>query len=286
MQILVTGGSGFIGRCIAQRLEADGHTVFCLSRNPGKLPNSVAGDIADPQTLTSALAGFEAVVHCVGIIIESKRSTFEAVVTEGTRNLVKSCLESGVSRIIYISAIGAREDAPSRYHRTKAQAERIIRESGLDFTILRSSIVFGPGDQFINKFVNMPIIPLPGGGKQRFQPIFVQDLAELSALCLQKPEASYKQYDAVGPESLSFKELMSRVLLQRGLHRLMIPIPMLFMHLLSNLADPLQRIYPPLAILTKDQYLMLQEDNVGDPQPLKLLFPDLEMHVVGKSVCY
>ncbi len=286
MNVLVTGGSGFIGKECAAALKEAGHTVRILARSVAMLQKmqncgyeTAAGDVSNPSTLTNALNGIDAVVHCVGIILEPKGITFESVVVEGTRNLVDACKSAGVKKIVYISALGTRANAVSRYHKTKWQAEEMVRSCGIDFTILRPSVVYGKEDKFLNTFMKMPIMALPGGGKGLFQPTYVKDLAQMTVLSLVTPEASNKTLDAGGPETFTYKDMMQTALKVKGVSRMSVPLPMWFMKILSVVHDPFQRIYLPLALFTKDQYLMMQEDNAGDSSELKRVFPGMKMHV-------
>ncbi|MEP6755548.1 MAG: complex I NDUFA9 subunit family protein [Chthonomonadales bacterium] len=285
MRVLITGGTGFIGKVIAEDLKRNGLTVRILARSQTALERlqskgfEVArGDVTDPGSLGPALQGVDVVVHCVGIILEPKGITFESVVQRGTENLVAACKNSGVRQILYISALGVRANAMSRYHKTKWAAEESIRNSRLTYTIFRPSTVYGAGDQFLNFFMKLPAIPLPGGGKVRFQPTFVEDLAEMVRLSLDNPEALNQTFDAGGPTTLSYKEMMQTALGVAGKKKLMAPVPMPMMKLIAAFHDPFQRIYLPLALFTKDQYLMLQEDSVGDTGPLLKALPELKMH--------
>lgn len=285
MRVLVTGGTGFIGgRCVASLQEA-GYAVRVLARSPEKAaPVSAAGvevltgDFLDPHALQRATAGMDAVVHCVGIITEPRGVTFERTVAEGTRRLVDACVESGVRRLVYLSATGVRPNAVSRYHLTKWGAEEAIRASGIGYTILRASLVYGRHDHFLNFLLKFPVIVLPGGGEMRFQPLYVEDLAALVTRSLITPAAENRTFDAAGPDVLTYREMMRCAVRIRGKRRLFLPVPMPLMHLLAFLCDPFQRIYPPLALLTRDQYRMLQEDSTGDLTALREIFPDLRLH--------
>ncbi len=281
MNVLVTGGAGFIGRNCVEALLQRGHSVRVLSRS-GRTPDlegaeGFAGDVRDAQSLAKATDGIDAVIHCVGIILEPRGETFESVVRDGTRNLIDACLANGVKRIVYISALGTRPNAVARYHKTKWAAEEIIRQSGLIYTILRASIVFGPGDGFINKFLRMPFVPLAGGGEGKFQPILVKDLASIAADSLTNPAAENRTFDACGPDQLTFKELMAIALECAGQRKPTIDLPMWLMKALAIVYDPFQKIYPPLALFTRDQYAMLQEDNIGDNGPLVEAFAELRL---------
>ena len=234
--------------------------------------------MTDPASLPHALKDVDTVVHCVGIILEPKGISFETVVQAGTANLVDACQTAHINQIIYISALGTRKNAVSRYHQTKWAAEETIRQSGIDYTILRPSTVYGNGDHFLNWFLKLPVIPLPGGGKTLFEPTFVKDLAEMVRLCLSSEAAKNQTFDAGGPDRTTYKQMIQTTLRVANKRKMMPTAPMFIMKLLSIIHDPFQKIYLPLALFTKDQYLMLQEDNIGDNSQLMKAFPELKLH--------
>jgi uncharacterized protein YbjT (DUF2867 family) len=291
MRVLVTGGTGFIGEECALELQKAGHTVRILARSKQAEAELTArgmelalGDVTAPETLPAALEGVDAVVHCVGIIIEPPGITFESVVRDGTQNLVEACRKSGVKRIVYISALGTRPNAASRYHQTKWAAEELIRKSGIPYTILRPSIVYGPKDQFLNRFLKMPFIALPGGGKAMFQPTYVKDLARIVCEAVGNPALENQTLDTGGPAKMTYCEMMQTALEAAGKRKPMIPLPMAFMKLIAAIHDPFQRIYPPLALLTNDQYIMMQEDNSGDNSALEKALPELKLHTFREGL--
>jgi uncharacterized protein YbjT (DUF2867 family) len=284
MNVLVTGGRGFIGRNCVEALKGEDHAVRALSHAEPAAEEIAHGDVRNPSSLAQALNDIDAVVHCVGIIIERRGITFESLVRDGTRNLVEACKQAGVKYIVFISALGTRPDAAARYHRTKWEAEEAIRTSGIAYTIFRPSVVYGRGDGFVSKFMRMPFVPLPGGGKSRFQPIFVKDLAVCVAESLKNPAAQNKTFDAGGPEKLTFKELMMTVLSVAKKKKHMISIPMPIMKVLAVIQNPFQKIYPRLALFTKDQYKLLQEDNVGDNSALIQAFPEVRLHSLREGL--
>ncbi len=291
MKILVTGGTGFVGSHTVKKLVEAGHSVRVLARSERSVSklnlNGVelaSGDVTTSDSLPPALNGIEAVIHCVGIIVEPRGVTFEKVVAEGTLSLVNAAVEAHVSHFIYISALGTRPGAAARYHQTKWEAEETIRKSGLAYTILRPSIIFGPEDRFINFFLKFPVIVLPGGGRGRFQPIFVDDLARIVLLSLTTPESRNATLDAGGPQQLTYREMMTIALKVSNQRKPMAPAPMAFMKLLAILHDPFQRIYLPLALFTHEQYLMMQEDNVGDNALLLKTFPNLQLTTLEEGL--
>jgi uncharacterized protein YbjT (DUF2867 family) len=291
MRVLVTGGTGFIGEECALALQKAGHTARILARSKRAETEITTrgmefahGDVTSPESLPAALTGIDAVVHCVGIIIEPRGITFESVVRDGTKNLVEACRKAGVKRIVYISALGTRPNAASRYHQTKWAAEELIRKSGIPYTILRPSIVYGPKDQFLNRFLKMLFVVLPGGGKALFQPTYVKDLARIVCEAVDNPALQNQTLDTGGPDKMTYKEMMKTAVEAAGKRKPTISLPMAFLKLIAATHDPFQRIYPPLALLTKDQYIMMQEDNAGDNSALNKALPGLKQHTFQEGL--
>ncbi|MHB1310191.1 MAG: NAD(P)H-binding protein, partial [Limisphaerales bacterium] len=188
MEVLVTGGTGFVGREILRQLAPLGHRVRLLVRTPdskriralglaGSIP-MFAGDVLEPGSLAPAMAGVDAVIHLVGIISEVGRNTFENAHTQATRNVVQAAGEASVGRFIHMSALGTRPEARARYHQTKWAAEEQVRASRLAWTILRPSLVYGREDHFVNLFAAMsqwsPALPVMGSGQGLLQPVSVE----------------------------------------------------------------------------------------------------------------
>ncbi len=232
--ILVTGGTGFVGREVVQRLREVGHRVRVLTRklSHGHFLESdpgielAAGDVTDPASLNRAMDGVTAVVHLVGIIAETSKVTFEMIHADGTKNVVKAAKTHGVKRIVMVSALGTRAHAASRYHSSKYEGEQAVRESGLDYTILRPSLIYGPNDHLIRammtffrppfSWLRAKLQPLPGGGESQVQPVFVHDVAEAAVRSLVAAKTIGKTYDVVGPEAMTWKEFFSTVMEHLG----------------------------------------------------------------------
>ena len=178
MKILVTGGTGFVGTHLVNTLARRGHDVAVLARNPDGARNRfnrpverVRGNVLDVPSLTAALRGRDAVIHLVGIIHEQGAQTFDRMHRQAAENVVAAAREAGVRRLVHMSAMGASEDAPSEYSRTKAAGERAVTQSDLDWTVFRPSIVFGPGDGFVSLLAplvrkNPIFIPVIGRGRR------------------------------------------------------------------------------------------------------------------------
>ncbi|MGR3309139.1 MAG: SDR family oxidoreductase, partial [Candidatus Brocadiales bacterium] len=189
--ILVTGGTGFVGRNIVRKLIQSNQDVRCLVRKTSNLSILDAlkvehseGDITQPKTLLKATEGIDTVIHLVGIIREGRNATFEKIHAEGTANVVEASKKGGVKKFVHMSALGAGPEAISRYHKTKWQGEEAVRASGLDYVIFRPSIICGGDDEFVNMFAKMirqtvltRMMPVIGSGKYKMQPIYVGDVA-------------------------------------------------------------------------------------------------------------
>lgn len=235
-RVLVTGGTGFVGRYVVRELVSRGYTAACVVRDAGRFRSQVSelpddrveafgGDLFGDGVLESAAGGAAAVIHLVGIIQERplRGQTFERVHVEGTRRVVEACKAAGVGRIVHMSALGSRLHAPSEYHRTKWEAESCVRESGMDWTIFRPSIIHGHDGEFMQMMrafacnltvksfgflpAPFPVIPYFGTGQHRLQPVSVRDVAQCFVAALSKPETIGQSYGLGGPEMITWKEL-------------------------------------------------------------------------------
>jgi uncharacterized protein YbjT (DUF2867 family) len=268
----VLGGSGFIGRYVVQRLAARGDVipVGCRRAEEAKFlkPLGNVGQIAtlnlaigDEQVMPAFLAGNDALVNCVGILRESGAQSFERVHHTGPARLARLAREAGIERFVHISAIGADPRSPSAYARTKAEGEAAVRDAFPTVTILRPSVVFGPEDQFFNRFAAMatvsPVLPLIGGGHTRFQPVYVGDVADAVVKCLDDPATAGRTYELGGPKIYTFRELIELLLGEIRRKRLLIDLPFGLAAFQARLMSVLPS--PPL---TPDQVELLKRDNV------------------------
>ena len=220
--VLVVGGSGFVGGHIVNRLAAAGDRVVVPTRRRDNaralflLPtvNVVETDVGDPRSLPRLAEGADAVVNLVGILNEAGGATFSRAHVEVTRNAIAACKAAGVSRFVQMSALNAAADGPSDYQRSKAEAEAAVRDSGLDWTIFQPSVIFGPGDSFLNMFAKLarilPVIALPGAGV-RFQPVYVGDVADCFVRALDLDVAIGRSYPLCGPRVYTLAELVRYV---------------------------------------------------------------------------
>lgn len=267
--ILVTGGTGFVGNEIVRKLLEGASSVRVLARHPekaralaGPLCQLHEGDVTSASSVLNAITPeIETVIHLVGILAESRGAAFRAVHVEGTRNVVEACKSRGVSRLLHMSALGAREGAASTYHRTKWEAEEIVRASGLDYTIFRPSVIFGPLDHFTNVFARMmrllPVVIVPGSGKNMMQPVFVEDVARAFTLSLKRKDTVGRTLELGGPEALTFDEIIEKIGEVTGHKRMKLHMPMPLMKANALLAEKLLS-KPPFS---RDALKMLEEDN-------------------------
>ena len=276
----VLGGSGFVGRYVVKRLAARGDVVpvGCRHAEEAKFlrpmgdvgqvePVNVAID--DEIVLPAFLAGSGAVVNCVGILRESVSQTFERVHHIGPARMARFAREAGVERLVHISAIGADPRSTSAYARTKAAGEAAVRDAFPTVTILRPSIIFGPEDQFFNRFAAMasiaPALPLIGGGETRFQPVYVGDVADAVIKCLGDPATAGRTYELGGPKIYTFRELLELLLREIRRKRWFIDLPFGIAQVQARLMSILPN--PPL---TPDQVELLRSDNIVSPGALNL----------------
>ncbi|WP_298269776.1 complex I NDUFA9 subunit family protein [Geobacter sp.] len=274
MEIFLAGGTGFVGGHLRRELLARGHTLRLLvhRRKDGMEQGveQVEGDVTRLDSFAPAVAGCDATVNLVGIIREfpGRGMTFEKLHVEATRNVVVAARRAGVRRHLQMSALGTRPDATSRYHQTKWRAEEEVRGSGLDWTVFRPSIVFGPKDDFVNKLAGYikgyPAVPVIGDGKYRLQPVSADDVARCFALALEMPETVGQTYELCGPERIVYNDLLDTIgrVLGKG-HVAKIPNPLGIMKMVVPLLQGFS-FFP----ITMDQILMLVEENIcASPWP-------------------
>jgi len=268
---VVFGGSGFIGRHLVQRLAAEGWRVRVAVRDPegasflkplgdvGQIV-PVFADITKDASVTAAVQGAELVVNLVGILFERSRQRFDAVQAEGAAAVARAA-NAVSARLVHVSAVGADENSPSHYARSKAQGERLVLAAQPEAVIMRPSIVFGPEDDFFNRFAALarisPVLPLPGGGHTRFQPVFAGDVAEAIAKAVDGEAKSGTIYELGGPDVRTFKELMEFTLATAERRCLLVPVPFALLKLQAAFLQFLPK--PPI---TPDQVELLKSDNV------------------------
>ncbi len=279
--VTVFGGSGFVGRHLVRALVKRGYRVRAAVRRPdlaGHLqPLGVVGQIQAvqanlryPASVQQAVAGADAVVNLVGILAEGGKQRFDAVQAEGARIVAEATAAAGIGTLVQMSALGASADSKSAYARTKAAGESAAFSAVPGAVVVRPSIIFGPEDQFFNRFASLarmsPVLPLVGGGETLFQPVYVGDVAEAIARAVDGCAAGGRVYELGGPEVKSFRALLEFVCEVTGRKRLFAPLPWgaaRFQALMMEIADAATLgLLPNELKLTRDQVTLLQSDNV------------------------
>jgi NADH dehydrogenase len=268
----VLGGSGFIGRYVVKRLAARGDVIAVGCRNAEQakflkpmgdvgqiVPLNIA--IGNEELLPAFLAGNDTLVNCTGILQEKGSQSFDLVHHAGPARLARIAREAGVERFVHFSAIGADSRSSSAYARTKAAGEQAVRDAFPTVTILRPSVVFGPEDQFFNRFAAIamlsPVLPLIGGGETRFQPVYVGDVADAAVKCLEDSASAGRLYELGGPKVYTFRELLDLLLSETQRKRWLLDVPFGLAAAQARLMSILPN--PPL---TPDQVELLKRDNV------------------------
>jgi len=277
--ILVTGGTGFVGAHLARRLVREGRQVRLLVRDPGRVAadlrgqvETAPGDVRDAGSVCAAAQGADTVIHLVGIICESRGAGFEMMHVQATEHVLAACRDAGVRRYLHMSALGTRPNAASRYHRTKWQAEELVRASGLDWTIFRPSVIVGRGQDFTHQLLEVmghaPVIPIIGSGQARLQPIGIDDVTACFRRALDQPQTIRQTYELGGPKTFTLEEIMDLLARYASLRKSTVYIPVA---LLRPAAWVIERLFRNPA-LTLDQLTMLQEDNICDIGAMKQAF--------------
>ncbi|MBE1282018.1 MAG: NAD(P)H-binding protein [Rhodobacteraceae bacterium] len=276
--VTIYGGSGFVGRYIARRMAKEGWRVRVAVRRPNEAmhvkPYGVVGqvepilcNVRDDASVAGAMLGADAVVNCVGVLNELGKNTFDAVHAEGAGRIARIAAEQGIDTMVHVSAIGADADGASDYAKTKAAGEAAVLEHMPGAMILRPSIVFGPEDQFFNRFAGMtrfgPVLPI-AGGDTRFQPVYVDDVAKAAVKGI-LGQAEGGIYELGGPEVKDFRALMTQMLEVIHRRRLVLSLPWFAARIMAGVFDMIQFVSFQLisnGMLTRDQVRSLQNDNV------------------------
>lgn len=291
MKVFLTGATGFVGKHMLERLLVEGYAVRAALRGePGQNARVVAhfqhperkedfqwvhGDVVDGSRLEEGMQGCDAVIHLVGIIVEKGKNTFENVHHIGTRNVVEAAKRTGIKRFVQMSALGVRADGVAAYQVTKWKGEEEVRRSGIPFCILRPSLIFGEGDGFVTQMMetmrSAPVFrPVPGNGKPKFRPIFVDDVTACfaRALIAEAATATNQTVELGGADELTLNEVLAEIARCAGVHKpaVHIPLPLMFAG-----AAVMQKLLknPPV---TMDQLRMLREGSTCDIAPMKRIF--------------
>ncbi len=271
MDTLVVGGTGFVGTHLCRELVERGHEVTALSRTPDGAPagvETVTGDVTAFDSIQGAFEGRDSVVNLVALSPLFKPDggdeMHDVVHRQGTENCVRAAEEHGVERFVQLSALGADPNGATAYIRAKGRAEERVRDSALDWTIFRPSVVFGEGGEFVSFTKRLkrlfapgvPVYPLPGGGKTRFQPVWVGDLAPMIADALEEQDHVGQTYEIGGPDTLTLREVVELVYEAEGKSVSVVGLPMALAGVGLSVMDAV-----PGMPMGKDQYRSLRFDN-------------------------
>ncbi len=274
--ILVLGGTGFVGRHVCEKLQRAGWSITVPTRRAinaqpvRHLPRLtvIEADVHDPATLTRLLPGHDAVVNLIAILHGSE-AAFERTHVTLPRTLAHACEATGVTRVVHVSALGVAPDSPSRYQRSKARGEAVLRAAALELTVLRPSVIFGAGDRFLNLFAQLqsifPAVPL-AGAQARFQPVWVEDVARAVVASLQQRSSIGQTIECAGPAVLTLADLVRIAGRHGSRQRPILPLPMA----LGRLQAMLMELAPGEPLMSRDNLDAMSVDNVASGQ-----WPDL-----------
>ncbi len=277
--ITIIGGSGFLGRYVVREMARAGWRVRVVCRRPAQAAflkttgdlgqvQPVYGNLAKPETVMPHLTGADAVVNLVGIMHEKGSQKFSAIQTTGAEKIAQAARLAKIPVMVHVSALGVNKSTGSQYARTKLLGENGVRAAFTEASILRPSVIFGPEDDFYNRFARMstfsPVLPAVGGGKTLFQPVWAADVARAVRVCVENPDARGKTYELGGPEVMSFKQVLQYVLKITERKRTIISLPFG----LAGAMTALTRFLPAPFTLTADQVKLLKTDNVVEPSAL------------------
>ncbi len=272
MTVLVTGSTGFLGRRAVQKLIEHNYQVRCLVRTPGHerifeqgSVDIYYGDVGNPDALASACQGVDQVIHLVAVIRENGKATYETVNHFGAERVAEAARSAGkVSQFIHVSAVGAVNDPDLPYLRSKWQGEQAVINSGLTYTIIRPSLIFGPGDEFVNSLAAVvrlfPVVPIIAGGRNRLQPIWVDDLAQCIALSLSRHDLHGHTLELGGPDQLSYNQIVDIISRTMSRRRLKMHVPIWAMRV--NVA--LMEFFMSRPPINAEMLKMLRVRNVAE----------------------
>jgi len=294
--ILVTGANGFVGSHLVPALLVGGHRVLALVRDDDGEAQVMRrltpaqqtqveirrGDVTKPGSLAGALAGADAILHTVALPRDwDGGASLRLVNTEGTRNMLAAASAAGVRRFVHLGALGVVDDPSLHYASSKAKAMTLVRESGLDWTILKPSLLFGPRDGFFNLLAGLVrmspgIVPITGKGDARFQPLAIGDLARATVQVFGDAGTVGREFELGGPRYWTYREIVQEVLRGMGSKRLLVPMPVPLIRLVARAAEAIRLPFP----VATDQLRQLKFDNIGtldsvrtgfgfDPQPME-----------------
>lgn len=270
--VTVFGATGFLGRAIARELADDGWEVRIAARNPEMpIPGiatdrsvRLATDIRDEGSVAEALEGASAVVNAVSLYKQKPGLSFRDIHVDGAARVARCAREAGVDRLVHVSGIGASSHSSSAYVRARGQGESAVQEAFEGATIVRPSVLFGPGggiQDSLQAVCRLPLIPLFGRGNTRLQPVFVDDVATAIGAIMRRPESAGRTYELGGADLLAYRELLAQVLRSSERKRQLVPVPFPLWRLIAGMLAILPQ--PPLTI---SQVQLMERDNVADPE--------------------
>jgi uncharacterized protein YbjT (DUF2867 family) len=282
--VTIFGGSGFVGRYVVRALAQRGWRIRVASRRPdlafhlqplgavGQI-HAVQANVRYPESVAHALRDAQAAINLVGIMHERGEQRFDVIHHLGAENIAKAAREAGIRIFVQMSAIGVDPSAASAYARTKAFGEAAVRQVTPDAIIMRPSVIFGPEDQFFNRFAVMarlmPALPLIGEGKTKFQPVFVGDVAEAIALVIAGKAVPGTTYELGGPEIVTLRQVFTFILSATGRNRRLVPLSFKSAATVAIVTETMHKLsfglFPETFVITSDQVKLLREDNIVSP---------------------
>ncbi len=278
--IAVIGATGFVGRNVVHALAEAGHQVRAVSRDGTrradwpKAVTTARGDVETGRGLEEAVAGVDAVVHLVAIPRETGGRTFENVNVRGVERVIAAARAGAVPRLIHLSALGVIDDPRLGYLSSKWRGEQLVRESGLAWVVFRPSLLFGPGDGFFNlikttlTWWSPGIVAIPGDGTAAFQPLAVDDLARAVRGAVEEPQRDGTVYELGGPETVTYRQIVDRVMTATGKRRLKVNLPVPIISALTAVTDRVLPVFP----VSHDQIQSLGRPNVAEPGSVERAF--------------
>lgn len=290
MKIAITGGTGFIGSHLAQRLSVEGHEVVVLGRSPRSedtATNFAVSDLSNVESLTTTFTGCDAVAHCAGINREIGSQTYKKVHLEATENVVAAARSAGVKKVVLMSFLRARPNCNSPYHESKWAAEEIVRNSGLDYTIIRAGVVYGRGDHMLDHLSHalftFPFFAMVGFEEKAIKPLAIEDLVVILRAALIDGRMTNKTVAATGPEQLNLREAVQRVARCTGTRARLMRAPVAFHYVLADLCEWTMKV----PLVSRAQVRMLAEGITEPVLPCDSLPYDLNptRHFTDEQIC-
>lgn len=268
MRIAITGANGFVGTHLTHRLESEGHELILTSRHPRKDDDRVfANDLSDVLSLTELFSGCKAVAHCAGINREIGNQTYQRVHVEATRNVIEAAKAAGVEKIVLMSFLRARANCGSPYHESKWEAEEIVRNSGLDYTIIKAGVIYGLGDHMLDHLSHalhtFPVFGLVGLKEKSVRPLAVEDLVHVMRAAIVDQRMKRQTIALLGPEEIYLSEAVHRVAEVVGKRPLMFPLPVFCHQLMARVFELTMKV--PLTSLAQVRILSEGVVEAGSP---------------------